>query len=111
VLVRSLLHDSAVGRTFELFAEAGTAPAEGDWDGLFARWRLTLPARSTAPQTRTAFHRSGPSVSLHFGGRHYVALQTIAELLRQPSVDGIGELKRTWTYGFCVRCCEDAVRT
>jgi len=36
VLVRSLLFDSAVGRTFELFAEAGAAPTEGEWDGLFA---------------------------------------------------------------------------
>jgi uncharacterized protein YbjT (DUF2867 family) len=34
VLVRSLLTDTAVGRTFELFAEAG--PAQGDWDGLFS---------------------------------------------------------------------------
>jgi uncharacterized protein YbjT (DUF2867 family) len=34
VLVRSLLTDAAVGRTFELFAEAGQAPS--DWDGLFA---------------------------------------------------------------------------
>jgi uncharacterized protein YbjT (DUF2867 family) len=33
VLVRSLLTDTAVGRTFELFAEPGTAPT--DWDGLF----------------------------------------------------------------------------
>lgn len=41
--------------------------------------------------------------------RHYVALQAIAELLPEPS-NGIGELKRAWTYGFCVRCCEDALR-
>jgi uncharacterized protein YbjT (DUF2867 family) len=34
VLVRSLLSDAAVGRTFELFAEHGSAPT--DWDGLFA---------------------------------------------------------------------------
>jgi uncharacterized protein YbjT (DUF2867 family) len=34
VLVRSLLTDSAVGRTFELFAEPGPAPT--DWAGLFA---------------------------------------------------------------------------
>jgi uncharacterized protein YbjT (DUF2867 family) len=33
VLVRSLLTDTAVGRTFELFAEAGPAPT--DWSGLF----------------------------------------------------------------------------
>src|SRR4051794_7121236 len=33
VLVRSLLTDSAVGRTFELFAERG--PARSDWAGLF----------------------------------------------------------------------------
>jgi uncharacterized protein YbjT (DUF2867 family) len=36
VLVRSLLTESAIGRTFELFAEAGPAPSEGDWNGLFA---------------------------------------------------------------------------
>ena len=36
VLVRSLLTDTAVGRTFELFAEAGPAPAESDWQSLFA---------------------------------------------------------------------------
>jgi uncharacterized protein YbjT (DUF2867 family) len=34
VLVRSLLTDTALGRTFELFAQAGPAPA--DWDALFA---------------------------------------------------------------------------
>ncbi len=33
VLVRSLLTDTAVGRTFELFAEPGPAPT--DWPGLF----------------------------------------------------------------------------
>jgi uncharacterized protein YbjT (DUF2867 family) len=33
VLVRSLLTETAVGRTFELFAEQGAAPT--DWDGLF----------------------------------------------------------------------------
>jgi uncharacterized protein YbjT (DUF2867 family) len=41
VLVRSLLTDTAVGRTFELFAEAGPAP--GDWDGLFAGVRSDRP--------------------------------------------------------------------
>lgn len=35
VLVRSLLTDTAVGRTFELFAEAGAAPADAGWDDLF----------------------------------------------------------------------------
>jgi hypothetical protein len=34
--MRSLLTDNAVGRTFELFAEAGTARAEAACDGLFA---------------------------------------------------------------------------
>ena len=34
VLVRSLLRDTAVGRTFELFAEPGEAPT--NWDDLFA---------------------------------------------------------------------------
>ncbi len=34
VLVRSLLSDEAVGRTFELFSESGPAPS--DWDALFA---------------------------------------------------------------------------
>jgi nucleoside-diphosphate-sugar epimerase len=34
VLVRSLLTDTAVAKTFELFAEPGPAPT--DWDGLFA---------------------------------------------------------------------------
>jgi hypothetical protein len=37
VLVRSLLTDTAVGRTFELFAEAGAAPS--DWNGVFADLR------------------------------------------------------------------------
>ena len=41
VIVQSLLTDTAVGRTFELFAEAGTAP--GDWDGLFAGVRPDRP--------------------------------------------------------------------
>jgi uncharacterized protein YbjT (DUF2867 family) len=35
VLVRSLLTDAALGKTFELFAETGEAPT--DWDGLFGR--------------------------------------------------------------------------
>jgi uncharacterized protein YbjT (DUF2867 family) len=34
VLVRSLLSDRAVGRTFELFSESG--PAASDWDALFS---------------------------------------------------------------------------
>jgi hypothetical protein len=34
VLVRSLLTETAVRRTFELFAEAGSAPTE--WTGVFA---------------------------------------------------------------------------
>jgi uncharacterized protein YbjT (DUF2867 family) len=34
VLVRSLLADTAIGKTFELFAEPGEPPE--DWDGLFA---------------------------------------------------------------------------
>jgi uncharacterized protein YbjT (DUF2867 family) len=37
LLVRSLLTDTALGRTFELFAEPGPAPT--DWDGLFAGLR------------------------------------------------------------------------
>ncbi len=49
--------------------------------------------------------------------RHYVALQAISELLREPTDRGMGdlqhtwtgELKRIWTYGFCVRCCADAL--
>lgn len=41
--------------------------------------------------------------------RHYVAAQAIAELVREPGGDATGELKRAWTYGFCVRCCEDAL--
>ena len=41
VLVRSLLTDTAVGRTFELFAEPGPAPA--DWDRLFADVRPDPP--------------------------------------------------------------------
>src|SRR3954464_12773261 len=43
VLVRSLLTDTAVGRTFELFAEPGPAPT--DWSGLFSTPRA---ARTTA---------------------------------------------------------------
>lgn len=37
VVVRSLLTDAALGRTFELFAEAGAAPT--DWDALFCAVR------------------------------------------------------------------------
>ena len=37
LLVRSLLTDTALGRTFELFAEPGPAPT--DWDGLFGALR------------------------------------------------------------------------
>ena len=60
VLVRALLTDTAVGRTFELFAEPGPAPT--DWDGLFAGVRpgdsgavdavadpVTLPAVADEP--------------------------------------------------------------
>ena len=37
MLVRSLVTDTALGRTFELFAEPGPAPT--DWDRLFAGLR------------------------------------------------------------------------
>ncbi|WP_435110934.1 SDR family oxidoreductase [Nocardiopsis synnemataformans] len=41
VLVRSLLTDTAVGRTFELFAAEGAAPS--DWDGVFAGLSADTP--------------------------------------------------------------------
>jgi uncharacterized protein YbjT (DUF2867 family) len=41
VLVRSLLSDTAEGRTFELFAVEGERPS--DWDGLFATTAPDLP--------------------------------------------------------------------
>ena len=69
VLVQSLLTDAAVGRTFELFAEAGPAPT--DWDGLFAGVRPdpagsldagadpdTLPAVADEPAPVPGRHRA-----------------------------------------------------
>lgn len=47
--------------------------------------------------------------------RHYVVAAAIAEALASGSAalpDGIrdaGELKRSWTYGFLIRCCEEAL--
>ena len=41
VLVRSLLHDDALGRTFELYAGPGQAPA--DWDALFGALDADAP--------------------------------------------------------------------
>jgi uncharacterized protein YbjT (DUF2867 family) len=49
VLVQSLLSDTAVGRTFELFAVEGEPPS--DWAQLFAPPRPTTPAPWTAPPT------------------------------------------------------------
>ena len=48
VLVRSLLTDTAVGRTFELFAEAGPEPAESDWQNLFAAVQPDAPQQGTS---------------------------------------------------------------
>ena len=46
--------------------------------------------------------------------RHFVVAAAIAEVLSDPpraklprGIDA-GELKRSWTYGFVVRCCEEA---
>jgi hypothetical protein len=47
--------------------------------------------------------------------RHYVVAAAIAEVLSEgggelPSgISDAGELKRCWTYGFIVRCCEEAL--
>jgi len=46
--------------------------------------------------------------------RHFVVAAAIAEVLSDrpraelPGVTDAGELKRCWTYGFMVRCCEEA---
>jgi hypothetical protein len=46
--------------------------------------------------------------------RHFVVAAAIAEVLSErpgtalPGVTDAGELKRCWTYGFMVRCCEEA---
>jgi uncharacterized protein YbjT (DUF2867 family) len=55
VLVRSLITDAAVGRTFELFAAPGDPPT--DWDDLFG-----LPTRSRA--SRRHERRRGPRRAL-----------------------------------------------
>jgi hypothetical protein len=51
--------------------------------------------------------------------RHYVVAAAIAEVLSDPAhvadrmlpagITDAGELKRCWTYGFMVRCCEEVV--
>ena len=49
VMVRSLLTDEAVGRTFELVATTGNPPQ--DWPALFAARRPMSQATSTGPMT------------------------------------------------------------
>lgn len=50
--------------------------------------------------------------------RHYVVAAAIADALEDdslagaelpPGVEEAGELKRSWTYGFVVRCCEEVM--
>lgn len=47
--------------------------------------------------------------------RHYVVAAAIAEVLSHPGqtlpagITDASELKRCWTYGFLVRCCEEAL--
>ncbi len=39
--------------------------------------------------------------------RHYVSLGAIEEAAGGPA-DRFAELKRAWTFGFCVRCCQES---
>ena len=51
VLVRALITDTAIGTTFELFADRGPAPS--DWSGLFAPLAVDIPGALNGAQDRT----------------------------------------------------------
>jgi hypothetical protein len=55
VLVRRVLSDAAIGRTFELFAGPGYAPS--DWHGLLAAVRSDTPPRLDGAAESDTLHR------------------------------------------------------
>lgn len=73
-----------------------------------------LPKPSPADERATSWKVPGPGGHV----RHYVVAAAIADGLsaddngsgRLPAgIEDAAELKRCWTYGFIVRCCEEAL--
>ena len=74
VLVRSLITDTALGRTFELFADRGPAPS--DWTRLFAPLNADTPGSLDGAGDRT-----GPALS----GEPAVLQRDVAALHGRPT--------------------------
>jgi hypothetical protein len=70
----------------------------------------TLPRPAPTDAGAVSWRVPGPGGHV----RHFVVAAAIAELLSDhppaglPGAADAGELKRCWTYGFMVRCCEQA---
>lgn len=115
----------------ELF-EAAREPIEGlaqelarrlagglDWPFAAAAVSLELARREPLPRPRpddelaVSWRVPGPGGHV----RHYLVSAAIADALGEegggralpPGIAEAGELKRCWTYGFLVRCCEEAL--
>ena len=92
-----------------------------DWPSaaiaISCRFARTEPLPKPKPGDDHAVSWKVPGPGGHV--RHYVVAAAIAEVLREgaggpehvlPSgITEAGELKRSWTYGFIVRCCEEAL--
>lgn len=93
---------------------------DGSWPSAAAALSAELAGEEPLPKPDPADSRAiswkvpGPGGHV----RHYVVAAAIAESLdadgnglnRLPDgIDDAGELKRCWTYGFLVRCCEEAL--
>lgn len=75
--------------------------------------REPLPKPDPADDRATSWKVPGPGGHV----RHFVVAAAIAEALElepggraalPPGIDDAGELKRSWMYGFLVRCCEES---
>jgi hypothetical protein len=73
-----------------------------------------LPKPAPTDENATSWNVPGPGGHV----RHFVVAAAIAECLSgdmngdarlAEDVEDAGELKRVWTYGFLVRCCEEAL--
>ena len=92
----------------ERFSDTGSWPsAVADW----SRERAAAePLERPDPDDEQATTWRVPGPGGHV--RHYVARQSIEEVLHgKPVLEDRdpAELKRIWTYGFLVRCCEEVL--
>lgn len=88
-----------------------------DWpsavSAVSSRFAETEPLPKPPPSDDRAVSWRVPGPGGHV--RHYVVAAAIAEVLSQPGqilpagITDASELKRCWTYGFLIRCCEEAL--